>query len=630
MTHPPFTFTPQEIEVLRAKPGLAALPTRDWAARHFRIADGSHRGRVFDHSMVPYAAGIMDVWDKPWTRKIVWAAPSQSAKTSVAYACLCSHLWRDPAGAGILMPDEQAAKRIFEKRFLRHFELSGELKQMLDHTDRHAAQSREVRLSMGVMVYALWAGSESRISSVTLRYLLGDEIDANEDRTATGIAEERLIAHPHDSKCFLFSKIRGTDKQSTIWPEMKSCQAQYEYEARCPACNTYQRMDQERIRVPEGERDPVRIRAEKLAWYECSRCGYRWNDHVRNVAVARGRWVTDCLLEKPATAGFHLPSWYSRFISLSRVMADFFKARATGDPAEMRAWDNAHPCKPYQVRRIVTPAEQVKKMVLPDLVPLTVPDRALALTCGIDSQMQGFWFVVRAWARSGESWLVQYGWLNTWDEVHKLVFETSYPVAGTGARMPVWRAAIDIGGGVVDEQTGWSKTDDVKTWLQEQPVGKIYGIKGASRTMAESLRPTDIAGTPGVARKNQSQRLTIYLIDTARFKESIHLARLRPDSAQPMWLHSSPGDDYVRQMTAERKEVDAKTGKEKWLAGSRANHLFDCEVYAAACADPVWTPSLRLLPEPVYVAQPRQPRTSSGYSHPAARMSGRVVNPFAR
>jgi len=70
----------------------------------------------------------------------------------------------------------------------------------------------------------------------------------------------------------------------------------------------------------------------------------------------------------------------------------------------------------------------------------------------------------------------------------------------------------------------------------------------------------------------------------------------RKEQTQRFYLHSETGPDYARQFLAEEKRRDKKTKKIRWKKiGGRENHLLDCEVYAAACADSSWTPSVWFL-----------------------------------
>jgi hypothetical protein len=65
----------------------------------------------------------------------------------------------------------------------------------------------------------------------------------------------------------------------------------------------------------------------------------------------------------------------------------------------------------------------------------------------VDVQQFGFWFAVRAWAPYMTSWLVHYGFLPTWEDVERILFETSYPVDGDpGRSLKIFRACIDTGG----------------------------------------------------------------------------------------------------------------------------------------------------------------------------------------
>ena len=60
-----------------------------------------------------------------------------------------------------------------------------------------------------------------------------------------------------------------------------------------------------------------------------------------------------------------------------------------------------------------------------------------------------------------------------------------------------------------------------------------------------------------------------------------------------MSLHSETGMDYAKQFMAEELQKD-RNGKSTWVE-TGANHLFDAEVYAAACADMSWQPGLQMV-----------------------------------
>ncbi|UIJ38541.1 phage terminase large subunit family protein [Desulfobaculum bizertense] len=625
----PFELYPGEVQVLASRPWMS---TEEWAEKHFRLVTGRYSGQFFRHSLMPYARGIMRAWDDPTVRRIFLCGTSQTGKTTIAYACLAAEQWRDPAPAAIAMPDEKALRRVMEEKMAMHFRRSPELRAML--SDSALAVQRDRLLLKGATLWGIHMGSEMSMSSVTLKLLLIDEEDACQVPGAAQVVEERVTSYADSSKVIRLSKPRGAEGESSIWTAMKAeCPVIYQWRAVCPACQTPQIMKLENIRVPKDVRDPKEILHRKLAWYQCEKCGFRWDDYRRDLAVAAGHWWTQRKVVRPLSVGFHMPSWISRNVSLSRVMHDWFAAVQDGTPRKMEQFDNAYCARPYKVQAVETREDTIREMIRPELPPLTVPQEAVVLTAGIDSQMTGFWFVVRAFARTGESWLVQYGWLTSWNDVEELLFNTRFPVQGRDdVQMAIWRAGIDMGGtkNLADAQ-GWSKTEEVKMWLidqQEQGRGDIvHGIKGASRAMQQIVRPSTLPRDPKLPSRYQ-EPLTFYLLDTEALKDAIHFVRLRPDSRMPMWLHSETDDSYLRQMMAEKRVENRKTGKVIWDAGSRANHLFDCEVYAAACAHPDWTPSMRTLGDPNYIFT-RKPEQQPKTQRPLRiRQPGRI-NPWA-
>jgi phage terminase large subunit GpA-like protein len=628
---PPFTLLPGEIQVLESRPRVS---TAEWAEKNFRIVAGPYAGQYFQHNLAPYAKGIMDMWDRPCVRKIFIVAPSQTTKTSIGYACVAADIWRDPASAGIGMPDEKAAARIFEEKLGKHYLKSPMLRKDLI-PDKQAIQKTKLLLK-GATIYGLWSGSESSMSSVSLRVLMIDEEDANMDKSSVSTMEERTISYQHDSKIIRVSKPRGTEDEGTIWKDMKNqSQAIYQFKAVCPACRTAQIMIKDRIRVPEGIRDAKEILHKKLAWYECECCGYQWNDHIRNLAVAGGHWWTETPVSNPETVGFHLPSWVSRYVSLSKVAHDWFLAHQAGTPGQLTRFDNNHKAMPGKVVSVQTDEDRVRDMVRPDCPPMIVPSEAVALTMGIDVQMLGFYYVVRAWAKSGESWLVEYGWLDSWGDIERVVFETTWPVDGMDEQMGIWRAGVDLGGAAEgqDKTQGWSQSEETKRWLLSLDdlgvdLDRVYAVKGASRPQDQVVRPSKVGLEPGVPAKFQTP-IMIRLLDTVELKDQIAMVRLKKESRQPMWLHRDVAEDYIKQITSEKRiPGKGKNGRALWDAGGRANHLLDCEVYAAACAHADWAPRLQQLPGPQY-ALPENSVPTSG-AHAGNGLSGMRINPWAR
>jgi len=251
----------------------------------------------------------------------------------------------------------------------------------------------------------------------------------------------------------------------------------------------------------------------------------------------------------------------------------------------------------------------------------------VALTCGIDVQKRGFWFLVRAWWPELTSHLVQYGYLNTWRDVETILYDTQYQVEGSSERKGIWRAGMDTGGGKADDDD-WSRTEEIYQWLRKQALrGVVFGTKGASRPQLRRVQVSVIDKLSTGKRIRIPGGLELRMLDTVAFKDLIHwrLSRsLAPVNdggllpgvqsefeTQRFFLHAGTGTDYARQLLAEEKRKE-RDGTSKWVAVRKDNHLLDCEVIAAACADPEWTPSLSFLAQCQEASQQKhnQPETA--------------------
>lgn len=602
------------------------IPTAEFAETRFKLVTGPYKGQFYRLDRNPIGAMVMELWDRPMTRQLFWCGPSQvTGKTTTAYACMASEMFRDPCSCAIGMPDKGTCERIFEEKIGPHFRASHALKALLSE-DRKAIQSSQILTKFGA-VYGMYSGSDASASSISPKVVLVDEEDAYSDKMAAARMVERNQSYDEEAKTFRFSKVRGNERQSTIWRAMKEhAQVIYEPRACCPNCGTLQIMEFKQIKVPGKMRDPKKIFDERAARYQCIHCDFRWDDHNRNIAVSRGDLYAEHEIKDATAIGIVTPSWYFSGMSLSAVMRDWFIARAAGSPSKMEWFDNSHPSKPYKVITVKTPQEQIKAMILPDRPPREVPAEAVALTMGVDSQKASYYFVVRAWAKSGESWLIEYGELATESDVEAQL-NVAYPVAGRDdVVMPIWREGVDIGGTRdKSREEGWSRSEEVKLMVQRLDRDDFHAIKGASRKQETVVRRSE-TGVHRDVPKEYQENITLYTLDTHDLKDLIYLVRLHPDSVQPMWLHRDVGDDYLRQMSSEEREPDTN-GNMRWVQKKAANHYLDCEVYAAACAHPDWTPALQLLPEPNYRKVVNTAPKRSGRGRVGSPLAGRVLNP---
>lgn len=497
-----------------------------------------------------------------------------------------------------IMPDEHVAKRISNRQLLPSIRSTPRTNALLSKR-ADDVNNLSVKFINGADMIMGWAGSPSSIASESIRYLFRDEPGKYPDFSGKeadpfSLSDARMNTYTHTSKVMDFSTPRvdgdAFDKLCKNEPdEIKK------YHARCPRCGIMQEMKDENIHA-FGERDYRKIKRKNLARYTCIDCGLDWDDGIRSKAVRDGGWVSTKGVDRPRCIMFgELPSWYSPFVSLSTVLSEMFKSK--GDPKKYMGYVTQHKAQAWKE----TLDQKDDKQILShktDHQPMVVPTGCLALTAGIDMQKHGFWFVVRAWKRDLTSHMIHYGQLATWDDVEHLVYKSRYPMEGESSEtLGIWRAALDTGGGKSSDGD-WSRTEEAYQWLRSHPPGIVFGIKGkGSSKQIKRISVSTIDKMPS-SNKPIPGGLQLRIIDVDQFKDLIHwrLGRNPEDEnakTQFFYLHGETGVDYADQILAEEKRRD-RSGKIAWTQIRRDNHLLDCEVMAAACADNEWYPSFSM------------------------------------
>lgn len=586
---PPVIFTPGERRVFRRR---EKLTVSQWAERHRVITNGPITGK-WRNDVTPYLTEPMDCWNLPWVREIILCFAPQTGKTQVGFNCLCYAIDQDPGPAMYIMPDEKVAKRIARRRILPMFTGSPRIAALMSPRNDDTTIAA-VRFINGMDLMMAWATSAAELASESVRYVIFDEEDkfpgfAGQEADPIGLGRVRTNTYPHTKKILHMSTPTTSEGHITKALENEADEVR-EYEACCPVCGEHQIMKFDSIIFPEKVREPREIARRKLASYQCTACGMFWDDHLRDQAVRTGRWISPkpCADGRPAVIGFHLPSWYSPFVSLSNVAADFLRGQQ-GDHGKLMFFVTQHKAEAW--KQVVIQIEESKILQARcDLPAQTVPDTAVALTCGIDVQKAGFWFVVRAWASDGTSWLIHYGYLPTWADVEHLLFETEYPQQDRSRTHRIWRAAIDTGGGRKDDDT--SMTDETYFWLVRNSLGRgvaIWGTKGSSHAIPGRFKKGE-ALLKTRSGKKLPDWFHIVLIDTDAMKDSYHYGIEQAISAGPnaLYLHRETANDYARQIQAEQKQKHPKTGAVEWVRVKKDNHLLDAELLSISVAQPQW------------------------------------------
>lgn len=582
-------FTPGERRIFRPK---ERITTSQWASRHRVVTNGPMTGR-WRNDVTPYLVGPMDTICEPFVRRIILQFAPQTGKTQVAFNFLCHMIDQDPGPAMYVGPDEKVTKRIARRRIIPMFKGTPRIAELLGPGVSDTT-TLAVQFQNGMDFMMAWATSAAELSSESIRYLIRDEIDkfpdfSGKEADPLALSEIRTNAYPFTKKIIDLST--PADESGYIGKAInQEADELRRYHAVCPICGAGQVMHFGQFAWPKACHDSREIVRKRLAEYQCEACGMFWDDHKRDLAVRAGYWKAETPIERPQVVAFHLPSYYSPFISLSSVVAAYL--RGLEDPGKLMVFITQHKAEVW--REAILPKKESAVMEHKTALPAgIVPKEALALTAGIDAQKDGFWFVVRAWAEDLSSWLIQYGYLVSFSDVESLLYQTRYPIEASAETMGIWRGAMDTGGGLTEDNV-WTRTEELYQWIRQQPPGRIYGTKGATHQQLQRIKISIIDKLPRSNKPIQGG-LELRLLDTNQFKGLIHWRMERKEGeTQRFFVHADTEIDYAQQLLAEELCRDRR-GKHYWKKIRASNHLLDCECLAAACADSEWLPSLKML-----------------------------------
>ena len=326
--------------------------------------------------------------------------------------------------------------------------------------------------------------------------------------------------------------------------------------------------------------------------------------------MARGNWLPEGWDPQAQTSaplsshvGYHWNALNSPFATLAEIAAKYWEVKE--DREQYKTFVNLWLGLPW--KEVVKPREASALLELCTTRPaLEVPDNTLALTAGIDNQRRGFWCSIWAWELTASGainqHLIRYGWLSDFTELEIWLFQDVYRTRDGSLAYPVWRGALDTGGGE-GEAGDASLTERAYEWLRlrGRGRGRIFGIKGASRALAggRKMVMSLIDRMPGQGRPIPGG-IRLWSLDTNALKDAFWS---RVESGR-VFFHADTEEDFVRQLTAETKERD-KRGRWLWAQqGRQANHYLDTIIYALAMADPECWGGVKVLPKP----EPERPR----------------------
>ncbi|MCG6534357.1 MAG: phage terminase large subunit family protein [Syntrophales bacterium LBB04] len=572
-----------------------------------------------------YQRSIMDAFSDPFTEEVYVMGSAQFGKTEILLNVIGYYTDHEPAPMLVVHPTIDVGKTFSKDR----------LSTMLRDTPSLAGRVHDVKTRDGdnTTLHKRFPGGHITIAGANapgglrqrpIRIVLCDDVDsfpgsAGVEGDPANLAKKRTTTF-WNRKFGLFSTptIGGESRIELAYSQSDM----RKYWVPCPHCGSsfvfrWNRDCRDRLRWPKNE--PLR------AVYHCPSCDHTITDAEKLRIVRRGEWRA----EKPfeGKAGFWISELCSPWVTFGAHAKAYVDAK--GDLQTMKVFVNTGQGETWDPVVISKNLEEILAARC-SLPAQTVPNSAVALTCGIDHQKDGFWFTTWAWGLSSEGprmgitgWLIHYGFLPTWADVEILLYESSYPTEDGSDRHRIWRAAVDTGGTKKTEDL--SMTEDAYWWLVAN-MGRgvnLYGTKGASHPIPARFKAGEpLLTTP--SGKPLPPWFHIILIDTDQIKDFFHrgIEQAVEGGSSALFLHAETDAVYAKHVLAERKVIDPKTAAITWQAKG-ANHLFDASLLAVSLAQPHWIGGgVNLIRGPIATLSKKPPKTKApAKAQPIARSS---------
>jgi phage terminase large subunit GpA-like protein len=576
---------PQHIRTLWAPPPV--LPPSAWAEKYRRLPESSSaRGALWDNSVQPALAGIMDAVDEPGVREIALMKAAQAGGSESLANILgflihlkpCPILLVHPTYDGVI----EWTKETFDDLVRATPELGGRVRDRRAPRGEHQGESTIAHKRFpGGYLAAVGGNSPNAYARRSCRVVIADDASrlppaVGEEGDPATLLRQRGATWP-DSLCiFVSTPTIEDDVIHRAWQRSD----QRRYMLTCPSCGGLDYVtwgDPKHYRVVY-ERDDT-----STARLDCPACRAKHDEPARREMVATGRWMPTAVPAEPGHVGFHLPRTISLLgdSTLQTLVAAWLGAKKGGREA-LRVFVNTTLGEPWEDRD--APKLEPHALLSRREHYENVPAAAAILTAGVDVQANRLEMQVVAWGLNLERWVMDWRSIDgdprlreTWARLADAL-RTLYEHE-TGRQLPIAATCVDSG----------YLADEVYLFALEQRGRNVFASKGESHGRGA---PVWMAESNSTARaKGVQVPLQRLNVDLAKY-ELHDLLQQRSRGEGRLHLPESVGEDYLVQLTGEHLERFYVKGvaHERWVKDPGArNEAWDTLIYARAAFDRLCT-----------------------------------------
>lgn len=557
------------------------LTVSEWAdQKRILVSESSSEPGRWNTDRAPYQREIMDAFTQPNVWKIVIMASAQVGKTELELNMMGRAIDIDPGPMLFIQPTDGFAEDFSKRRVSPMIKACPVLaRRVYEAKSRDAGNTIGMKTFPGGSVTFTGANSPTELAGRPVRYVFCDEIDrfpasAGTEGDPLELAERRTETFRHNRKIVYTSTptIKGASKIERGY----EAGTQEEWHTQCPHCNQFSfikfddiRFEKEDYKDSEGQKQ---YKVKSVTW-KCPVCHEETGEHETKRQPAK--WVKqNPEAEEAGVRSFRLNAFMSPWSDWTDIVRHFLRAK---DDAELlKVFHNTMLGETWEVRDRTGAPEKLNARR--EIYAAEVPNGAVLLTMGIDTQDNRLEYEVVGWSRDEESWGISRGVIpgradapGVWEEVDKLLDREWTMQNGMGMR--VLATFIDSGGHF---------TQDIYRECDRRRSRRIWAIKGEGGDGKPYCRIMKKANG-----RNEAVR---FIVGVDSGKEAILFAATEVNEPGPKYMHF-PNDyhkgydmDYFRGLISERPVIHRRGGQSvvAWEKVYERNEPLDCRNYARA------------------------------------------------
>lgn len=566
------------------------LPPSEWAEQNLILPDGPLANEYWDRSLALHVVEPIDSLGPDSTDNEGAVMKSAQTGFTTALIVLTGHsIDRDPCRIMIVQPTSDALSNFNREKFQPAIDASPCLRRKVRGVTSRSADGSTATSKQfpGGSVSLAIASSAAALRSKTIKKAWLDEVDeypADLDQQGPPgeMVEARQIAFLATGDWKRLALSTPTIKTASEIERRYLAGDQRRWHVKCPGCGERFVFEFDRKCFKFNDQAPFN------AYYAAPCCGEIIEGHQKNMVYQSGKYIPTAT-QTGAYKSWHFCAMSSPLVPWDEVARKYVDA--DGDPIKLKAFYNLWLGLPYEVKGDAPDHVRLMERRSPDFKQGHVPAAGLILVGAADVQVNGIYYVIKAYSHDRQSFRVDAGVLEgATDDPHGGAFllleelrQREYPTAFGGYRK-VDAFGVDSG----------YRSHVVYTWTRGKPhTYALDGRDGWSKPPIGQPSRVDI----NFRGKRIRNGALIWPVGTWSLKGAFY-TNLRKEGIAAGKDENPKGychfgdwldENYFKQITSEYlTDEKNKYGRIRRVWNVRSgteNHFLDCEIYCDALAE---------------------------------------------